>query len=218
MTARVVTVAAAKGGVGKSTITLSLAAIGAGAGEKIAIVDAEPQQSVGLWWERRGQPGNPSLHSVDNDRDLNRTVGRLKAGESEWVLIDTPPAMLERIEAAVSLADFVLIPARASMFDVEAISPIVELCKDYGKPFAFVMSHAAARSALLAGVIEALQDFGPVLDEQVRFHEVYAAALTAGKTAPEMKGKAAADARAEIGDLWKAVKRRAGGKPAGKAR
>lgn len=213
MTARVIAVAATKGGVSKSTITAALAVHAVSVGERVAMVDAEPQQSLGLWWERRGSPDNPSAHTVDSDRDLNRTVGKLRAGNLDWVLIDTPPAMVERIEAAISVADFVLIPVRASIFDVEAIAPVVELCNDYGKLYAFVISHADPKWRLLSSTIEALEDYGPVLSEHVNYRDVYAAAITTGKTGPEMKGKGGADARDEIAALWKAIKRRAAAKP-----
>jgi chromosome partitioning protein len=205
----VIAVCAAKGGVGKTTIASALAVHAVGEGAKIVLVDAEPQQSLGLWWERRGEPDNPKLVTVDHHRDVARTVGRLRSG-FDWVIIDTPPAMIERIEAAVTVSDFILIPVRASIFDAEAISPVVELCNDYGKPYAFVVSHADPKWKLLPSIIEALAEHGTVLDEHVRYHDAYATAVTSGKTAIEMKGRGISEIREEVAALWKVVKRLAG--------
>src|SRR5262245_8001953 len=145
MSTKVVAIAAAKGGVSKSTIAGALGVYAAGTGERVMLMDAEPQQSLGLWWERRGKPDNPGLTSDDSERELTRAVGKMRAdGDLDLVLIDTPPAMLD------SVSNFVLVPVRASIFDVEAISPVVEHCNQYDKPFAFLMSQADPKWKLLA--------------------------------------------------------------------
>jgi chromosome partitioning protein len=207
MTARTIALAAAKGGVAKSTIASALAVQAMSEGARVALVDAEPQASLGLWWERRGEPDNPGMFTVDDDRGLGRAVAKLRAGPWDYVIVDTPPAMMDRIEAAIRAADVVLIPVRASIFDVEAIAPVAEVCKDYGKTYAFVLSHADPKWKLLPATIDALSDYGPVLAEQLRYNQAYATALTVGKTAAEMSGRVAAEPRAEITALWEAVKK-----------
>src|SRR5262245_14035190 len=99
--AHVLAICATKGGVGKTTIAGALAVCAVADDERVALVDAEPQQSLGLWWERRGEPDNPKLLTAKSDGDLTRMVARLRSGEDDWVIIDTPPAMLERIETAI---------------------------------------------------------------------------------------------------------------------
>jgi hypothetical protein len=107
--------------------------------------------------------------------------------------------MMDRIEAAIRAADVVLIPVRASIFDVEAIAPVTEVCKDYGKTYAFVLSHADPKWKLLPATIDALSDYGPVLAEQLRYNQAYATALTVGKTAAEIAGRVAAEPRRDRG-------------------
>ena len=60
-------------------------------------------------------------------------MAKLRAGPWDYLIVDTPPAMMDRIEAAIRTADVVLIPVRASIFDVEAIAPVTEVCRDYGR-------------------------------------------------------------------------------------
>lgn len=215
MSTKVIVVASAKGGSGKTSIASALAVHAASEGQNVTLVDADPQQSVGMWWDRRGQPDNPALVTVHSERDLARAIGRLRVSDQDWAIVDSPPALLERVEAAVELADFVLIPARPSILDAEAVAPIVELCTEARRPFAFVVSNADPRWKMLKGFIEALGDLGPVLDETVSYSDAYASAVTTGKTGPELKTKAGADAKAEIAALWKAITRRVAkrGKP-----
>jgi|SRR5581483_1705624 len=208
MSTKVIVIASTKGGSAKSSVATALAVCAASEGDKVTLVDADPQQSAGFWWDRRGKPDNPDLVTVHSERELARAIGRLHADNRDWVIVDSPPALIERVEAAIELADFVLIPARPSMFDAEAVSPAVELCQEAGRPFAFVVTHADARWKLLSGFIDALKDFGPVLAEHMSYSDVYASAVTAGKTGPEMRGKAGSEAREEIAALWKAVKKR----------
>jgi chromosome partitioning protein len=218
--ARVIALCASKGGVGKTTISTALAVRAARDGDEVAVLDAEPQQSAMLWWSLRGEPDNPQVFALDESaRNVARDVARLKAQDWAWVFIDTPPAMIDRIEAAIVAADFVLVPVRASVFDVDAVQPVVELCHTYVKPFAFVLSQADPKWKLLGATIEALKDHGPVLEEMTRYRAVYASAVTIGKTGPEAKdAKQAAEAAAEIDALWRAVKRLASGKTTSKAR
>jgi len=173
MTARTIALAAAKGGVAKSTIASALAVQAVSEGARVALVDAEPQASLGLWWERRGEPDNPGMFTVDDDRGLGRAVAKLRAGPWDYVIVDTPPAMMDRIEAAIRAADVVLIPVRASIFDVEAISPVTEVCKDYGKTYAFVLSHCIAISTTLAGL------YGYMSADTVFYGGIRAASLCA---------------------------------------
>src|SRR5262249_31004062 len=76
MTTKVIVLASTKGGSGKSSIASGLAVCAADEGS-VTLVDADPQQSAGFWWDRRGKPDNPHLATVHNERELARTIGRL---------------------------------------------------------------------------------------------------------------------------------------------
>lgn len=214
MAARVIVVAAGKGGVSKTTICSALAVQAAGLGERVLLIDAEPQQSLGLWWERRGEPENPHLETAESDRELARMVGRARSGNYDFVLVDTPPAIISRIEQAVSLSDFVLIPVRPSMMDVEAISPVTEFCEEYGRPFAFVVSHADTATPtgtkLVKETGKALDLYGDVLAQPLSYNLAHAAAMTPGKVGGEMPGKDGTAARKEIEALWTELKEHMG--------
>lgn len=200
--ANVLVVAATKGGTGKTTIATALAAR-ASLEASVALLDLDPQGSMSRWWELRGQPDNPALGAATGG--VAAAVERLRREGFEWIILDTPPALLHVITPAVLAADVILIPCQSSAFDIEAVEPVVELAKREQKPFAFVLNRVAARSRLTSGAVKYLEQDGPVLDEHVADREVYRVAITSGKSGAEIGRDE--KAREEIDALWRAVKR-----------
>ena len=129
---------------------------------------------------------------------------KLRAGNADWVLIDSPPALIEQIEAVVMAADFVLVPVRASIMDIEPVTIVKELCEQYGKPFAYVINAADSDWKNVGETQKALADFGTVLGK-LRYHERHAVAATVGQTAAELKGRAVTDKK-EVDALWASIK------------
>ena len=121
------------------------------------------------------------------------------------MFIDTGPAKIELIEPGIAVADLVLIPTRPSAFDIEQAALAVELCESHGKPHAFVFNHAPAGSSkLLKSSIDFIRQNGSaVLDAHLWFRAPYMAALTVGKSGPEVDKTTSA--RKEIDALWAAI-------------
>lgn len=204
-TTKTLVLAASKGGVGKTTLASALAVRAAADGKRVALVDTDPQASLDRWWEMRGSPENPQMFDADANLE---TLELIRAEGWDWLVIDTPPAMFDRIEAAIYIADFVLVPCRASAFDIDAVAHVVELCETHGTNFAFVTNAAHPQwTKMVEGAEGYLKTLGPVLSERIGFRKDYAAAVTIGKSGPEIgkDGKA----RSEIDALWATVKRSA---------
>jgi chromosome partitioning protein len=203
MSAKVILIAASKGGSGKTTLAAALGAHAASLGEKIYLVDADPQLSLGMWYERREWPPNPLYISAVEGRDLGRTIADAKR-EASWVIVDLPGSLM-RTDLAISDADLVVIPVRPSMLDIEAVNPICELADEAKVPRAFVLNAVDKDWKLLGSAIEALTDLGEVLEPSLRYHEGHAAAMVLGLTAAELKGQSSRVAKAEISALWNAI-------------
>jgi chromosome partitioning protein len=197
---RVVTFANVKGGVGKSTLCSALAVRASKDSKRVALLDLDPQESLASWWTRRGRTRNPKLHEVDATTEA---IEMLIAEGWEWVFIDTGPAKIDLIEPGIVVADLVIIPTRPSAFDIEQAGIIVELCEIHGKPHAFLFNQADPSTKLTRTAMKYLADEvgGRVIKRPIiTYQQAYMAALTVGKSGPEVDKEG--DARAEIEALW----------------
>jgi cellulose biosynthesis protein BcsQ len=146
-----------------------------------------------------------NLRLVMDIENIPEDVKALDAADYELLLLDGPPTEMDLIEQSVVLADFVLVPVKASIFDVNSIDAVVSMCAAHRKPFAFVLSDVdSSFKALNAQITYALRAEGPLLDTQVSHRMAYAQALTGGKSGPELQ-KALAP---EIDTLWIEIKAR----------
>ena len=209
----VIALAGSKGGVGKSTLAAALAARATRESDRVAFIDAEPQQSLTLWWRLRGKPNNPRCHTDSGDTAAD--VEALKRGGAEWIIIDTPPLDMDRIEAAIVAADFVLVPARPSVFDLHGTQAVAGLCQEHRKRFAFVLNAVDTVDPAWKGIIRSmtsgLKKLGPLLPKTIRVRAAYVSTLNAGLSGPEHPdARQAAGPKAEVEALWLAIKRRTG--------
>ena len=198
--------AASKGGVGKTTLCAALAVAGMSDGSQVAMIDADPQQSLAMWHAGRDSPDNPALIG-NSKQSMSARNEAAKASGAAWCMIDTPPAMINVIEPCVMLASLVIIPCRPSPLDLLAIDPIVELCRLHEVAHLFVLNQTTPRSNYTEQAAKLLRKEGVVFEGEVGSRQNYAIAMVRGLTAPEIeRGKGSA--REEIETLWKSVKRR----------
>jgi len=131
-----------------------------------------------------------------------------EADGAKLVVIDTPPhGDLDPIVAATSVADFVVIPVRPGILDVEAVAGTVDVLQRVDRPGAFVLSMARPRHGRVEDAKEALKIYGlPTFGAPIVTRADFQDAMIFGKTARELhpKGKAAA----EIAALWNWIRRR----------
>lgn len=125
---KIISLAANKGGVGKTLMTASLAVLAqqdceaeegrAGKG-KVAMFDLDPQGSLTAWYNARQREGpmlvTPML------RTLALRLYALKRQGVRYVFIDTPPGHSEYIAKAVDVADLVVVPVRPGELDYMAV-------------------------------------------------------------------------------------------------
>lgn len=199
---KVIAVAAAKGGTTKTTVTLSLAARASLESARVAMFDLNGDQGdLTKWWKLRGQPMNPRIVEVEK---ISQDVEVLRAEKFDWLFIDTPPLELDVIENAVLKADAVIIPCRPGFFDIDAVTPVVEMCKRRRKPYKFLLSAVDSKMPkLVEAAMSALVGDGDIFASRLRYLQPYIQSIMKGKAAFEIdKG-----CEAEIANLWSEVKR-----------
>ncbi len=190
-----------KGGTGKSTLALSLAVAAEAGGQKVCVLDLDPQGTSAGWYETRSAE-TPAVVSADQAGNLTDTIGKLAKADYSLVVIDTAGVDSHATRGAMQSADLCLIPVRPSEADIKATTATIAALASMGKRFAFIINQApAARKArLTTAVAMRLSTSAPVSPVPIaaRIDHQYAYALGQGVTEYDPEGKAAA----ELVELW----------------
>jgi chromosome partitioning protein len=134
--------ASRKGGSGKSTLAAHLASYVAKPSRPTLLIDADPQGSLSLWHELRGQD---ALGLKRGSRSMAETLKAAKREGYAWSFIDTPPNKSATVIEAIRLATLVVIPTRPSLFDLAAVQDTIALARELRKPYAVVFNAAPAK-------------------------------------------------------------------------
>lgn len=163
MAALRIAVANQKGGTGKTTLTVNLAAGFHRRGETV-LLDADPQGSAGDWARVGGADNDlPPVHSVAADA-VREHIARA-AKTSHFVLVDCPPHLQsEMLRGVMGAVDLVLIPVQPSPLDLWASVDMTAAVQDArtGNPRLrayMVLNQLDSRNALSRSMNEALAEF-----------------------------------------------------------
>jgi chromosome partitioning protein len=196
-----------KGGVGKTTLSVNLAAALALAGQRVLLIDADPQGSA-LDWQaaRKGESLFPVVGMAKPT--LHKDVPDL-AGGYDHVVIDGPPRVNDLAKSAILAADRVLIPVQPSPYDVWAADEIVKLIQEValykdGLRSVFVVTRKIGNTAIGRDVATALKEYpfplaATAIGQRVIFAESAAGGLSVLEAEP--KGAAAKEVRNLIREL-----------------
>ncbi len=117
----VIVVANPKGGVGKSTLSTQIAGWLASQGRAVSLGDLDRQQSSRQWLDLR-PPHLPAILPWEISRDA---IAKPAKGTTDAV-IDTPAGLHgNRLDAAMKVADTVVVPLQPSLFDMQATHAFV---------------------------------------------------------------------------------------------
>jgi chromosome partitioning protein len=200
--------ASRKGGTGKSTLAAHLAAHVYGSTQPSLLIDDDPQGSLTLWNELRGEARLP-LKIVK--RGIGRVVKKARRRGIEWVFIDTPPINSTSVIEAIEAATLVIIPCRPGLFDIDAVQETIAFARAARTPYAVVFNAAPpkrgdveAPAVTLARRCLATLEV-PVWGGQISHRASFSLALS------ESGGVKGYDSdpcsAAEIGGLWSAIEK-----------
>lgn len=195
MGTQIICVAQQKGGAGKTTLVCNLATAFLASGKTVALIDTDPQGSLGKWMDVREE-------AIGENEDLQfatataygisraiRSVGR----DADIVLIDTPPKADSDIRNILRGSDLILVPVSASQADVWATHDIIELTDRVGKQTHIVMNRMRAGTRVGEDVSKSVSDLNATqLQSTLANRVIYAEAMGRGLGAMEAKRTGAA--------------------------
>ena len=174
---KTIAVLSLKGGVGKTTTALYLAAVAASQGQAVTIIDADSEHSACRWAAHAVLP----FEVIEGEPDRLARQVKAALNEGRTVIIDTPPNSRELLLRAGGLADIALVPVAPTGLEVDRLGPTLELLADLQAQrdeldVAVLLTRYNARRRLAREAEEALEGL-PVLEARIREREVYKAAF-----------------------------------------
>lgn len=112
----VVVIASPKGGSGKSTSAVLLGTELAHAGAQVTMLDCDPNRSLSLWGDRGKLPPRMTLLADVTESDIVRTIQK-RDTDGGIVIVDLEGVASRLVSRAISQADLVLTPMRATTLD-----------------------------------------------------------------------------------------------------
>jgi len=180
----IIAVASPKGGSGKSTTSVILGTELAHAGADVALMDCDPNRSITLWAGRGKLPARMTVLSDVGESEIVRAI-RQQDADGRVVVVDLEGVASRLVSRAISQADLVLTPMRATTLDatigVRALALIAEeeeaLRRSIRHAVVFSMTraikskqHTAIQASLIGQGVDVIE---PPLMERAAFSALF---------------------------------------------
>lgn len=128
----VITFANTKGGAGKTTAALILATELARQGNRVTILDADPQHWISHWREISGRVRNIDVISSVTMASIQTHIAENRAN-TDYFIIDLPGERNTLMATAIGLSDHVMIPIQGCAMDAKGGAQVLELLSIGGR-------------------------------------------------------------------------------------
>lgn len=197
---KIISLANQKGGMGKTTVTMQLAAA-LSRRHRVLVVDVDPQQST-VWWAENAERHLPFDFAGRQHPSVLSRLSHL-AGEYDFVIVDTPGSLEDTrtLEVVVDASDFVIVPLAPEPLAVEpTMRTIQRLVEPRGTRFAVLLNRIDPR---VHGQLETWKELldvtlgVPRLDAYLRQYKAQADAPVLGSLVTTVR-----DNRTTQGAIW----------------
>jgi len=152
-----------KGGSGKTTLSANLAVLWSNSGYKVAVIDADAQNSLTYWLEARKKyygEDDIGITSYNFDvRNLKEEINQIKS-KYNFIIIDSPPSITFDTIQIIKASDRVFVPVQPSPLDVLATLPFLNLVKQEKKNPIIFLNRVMPRARLTDAMILRLRYAG----------------------------------------------------------
>lgn len=201
--AKIITIAQQKGGAGKTTMAAHIAVALSQRGNRVAVIDIDPQGSLGYWHrireEKFGEGYTGLTFNALSGWRVGSEVARLR-NSHDFIIIDSPPHTETEARTAIRTADLIIIPVQPSPTDLWATKATLDLARAEKIPVRVVLNRVGVHSKLASVIADALPELA---ENSVGNRVLFASSLMEGRTATEMEPTS--PAAREIKNLVKEV-------------
>ena len=201
--AHVLTIAQQKGGSGKTTLAVNLAVQFRLMDRRVALIDTDPQGSLGRWFMTRRDAGVTDMDfTTASAWGVGYEVEKLKK-TNDIVIIDTPPKIDSDLRPSLREASLILVPVSSSMLDLWATDGVLDLAARVGKGAIIVLNRCSSGTRLAQEIATAAADLHPdIASATLGQRTAFAATLGHGQGVGEAgKSTAQAEIRALAEEL-----------------
>ena len=201
---KTIAVMSLKGGAGKSTLSVHLAAAATAVRRRTLLVDMDPQRSSIDWASERGAQWPVVVEGRSGALFTTQCAAQRQA--LDLMVIDTRPSLVMEAAEAARMADLCLIVVRPCYFDLKAVGRTVEMISNLRREGMFVLNQAPVRRngtepRLIRDTVAALSAYRfPIAEVGLRHRAAYQSAMWRGLGAQEAQPDS--QAAFEINSLW----------------
>ena len=203
---KIILIAAQKGGVGKSTTAVNIAAVLAQQGEIPLLFDADEQPTATTWWAERSitYPDLPTILSRQEYGEIDHVLSNLLSRHN-YIIVDAAGHDSVEMRAAMSVCDILLIPFKPSQADINTLAHMnnvvqkAKLVNKKLKAYAFMsMATTNSKRKIVEDCREAIRNNSSIIPLNTTVHDrvVYVDAMSMGLGVVEMPGRSPSEVKA----------------------
>lgn len=156
----IISVAHQKGGVGKSSLSLNLAAYFSKEGVSCAVVDADVQGSITTLVNAFGEDNKYGLVNLVPRNSFKSFSDLLELDQYQVLIIDTPPYLSTNLTEIFQLSSYILVPTKPAVFDMFAIQGTIDMIEDAKR----------IKPGIKAGVVINMSNTNSTHNSEIREH------------------------------------------------